>query len=247
MLHIIKQLDGEYMSELIKRGDAQMKQKLLMGLVIAMFIFGMALSGSTVHGYELINFDSLQNNTQVGNKFQSIGIIFDAPGFQALNYTFDAIIIPSLYNYAHLSTTSTTIYFVDPLNQMNPATTSFFEFDNPGLLWGGGFLAGFNVVARSLNGSIIDTAQILPAGHYQYRDIFKTRLEGSGIHSIEFIKIANSNGGAIAPIDNVLFAEVTPVPIPGAIWLLGSGIVGLVGLQRRRGIRRRSQNMISEK
>ena len=29
--------------------------------------------------------------------------------------------------------------------------------------------------------------------------------------------------------------DVSPVPIPGAVWLFGSGIVGLIGLKRRRG------------
>ena len=29
--------------------------------------------------------------------------------------------------------------------------------------------------------------------------------------------------------------DVSPVPIPGAVWLLGSGIVGLIGLKPRRG------------
>jgi len=27
--------------------------------------------------------------------------------------------------------------------------------------------------------------------------------------------------------------DVSPVPIPGAVWLLGSGVVGLIGLKRR--------------
>jgi len=31
--------------------------------------------------------------------------------------------------------------------------------------------------------------------------------------------------------------DVSPVPIPGAVWLLGSGIVGLIGLKRRRGMK----------
>lgn len=32
----------------------------------------------------------------------------------------------------------------------------------------------------------------------------------------------------------VLYGEVTAVPVPGALWLLGSGLVGLVGIGRRR-------------
>ncbi len=33
-------------------------------------------------------------------------------------------------------------------------------------------------------------------------------------------------------LDNVI-VEIDPVPIPGAVWLLGSGLIGLVGLRRK--------------
>jgi hypothetical protein len=29
--------------------------------------------------------------------------------------------------------------------------------------------------------------------------------------------------------------EVNPVPIPAAVWLLGSGLLGLIGIRRRNG------------
>jgi hypothetical protein len=38
----------------------------------------------------------------------------------------------------------------------------------------------------------------------------------------------NHNG-----LDNVVLTEATPIPIPGAIWLLGSGLIGLIGLKRK--------------
>lgn len=31
-----------------------------------------------------------------------------------------------------------------------------------------------------------------------------------------------------------LFIEIAPVPVPGAVWLLGSGLAGLVGLRRKK-------------
>ncbi len=44
-----------------------------------------------------------------------------------------------------------------------------------------------------------------------------------------------SSSGAESYIDNVcMVAQCTPVPVPGAVWLLGSGLVALVGLKRRQ-------------
>ena len=34
--------------------------------------------------------------------------------------------------------------------------------------------------------------------------------------------------------DNLVFAEVSQVPVPAAVWLFGSGLIGLVGVARRR-------------
>ncbi len=34
---------------------------------------------------------------------------------------------------------------------------------------------------------------------------------------------------------NGMFAVFSPVPIPGAVWLLGSGLIGLVGIRRKFG------------
>ena len=44
------------------------------------------------------------------------------------------------------------------------------------------------------------------------------------------------HGGAIIDdiVDFCTIATVNNVPIPGAVWLLGSGLIGLVGLRRRR-------------
>ncbi|MDH3888894.1 MAG: VPLPA-CTERM sorting domain-containing protein [Gammaproteobacteria bacterium] len=44
---------------------------------------------------------------------------------------------------------------------------------------------------------------------------------------------ANYNGSGIF-YDNLEFAEVSAVPVPAAVWLFGSGLLGLVGVARRR-------------
>jgi hypothetical protein len=43
---------------------------------------------------------------------------------------------------------------------------------------------------------------------------------------------AEDHGGGTF-FDMMLTAEVNPVPIPGALWLLGSGLMGLIGIRRR--------------
>ena len=44
---------------------------------------------------------------------------------------------------------------------------------------------------------------------------------------------ANDNGSGIF-YDNLVFAQVSEVPVPAAVWLFGSGLLGLVGVARRR-------------
>lgn len=43
----------------------------------------------------------------------------------------------------------------------------------------------------------------------------------------------NYNGSAVF-YDNISFAPVEVIPVPAAVWLFGSGLVGLVGVARRR-------------
>jgi hypothetical protein len=56
-------------------------------------------------------------------------------------------------------------------------------------------------------------------------------LSESGFDWIRYIKV-ESNGTSQPEIDG--FSDVAPVPIPAAVWLLGSGLLSLVGVQRRR-------------
>jgi hypothetical protein len=32
---------------------------------------------------------------------------------------------------------------------------------------------------------------------------------------------------------NIVLTDITPVPIPGAVWLLGSGLIGFMGIRMR--------------
>ncbi len=49
----------------------------------------------------------------------------------------------------------------------------------------------------------------------------------------EYIWGANFSAYGMA-IHTVNSSEIVPTPVPGAIWLLGSGLIGLVGLRRKK-------------
>jgi hypothetical protein len=48
---------------------------------------------------------------------------------------------------------------------------------------------------------------------------------------IELVDNTSSGGGDIAGIDNV---NLSSIPIPSAVWLFGSGLLGLIGMARRK-------------
>jgi hypothetical protein len=45
------------------------------------------------------------------------------------------------------------------------------------------------------------------------------------------IKISNTSGGI--EVDHLQYSNTAVIPLPGAVWLLSSGLLGLVGLRRR--------------
>lgn len=62
-------------------------------------------------------------------------------------------------------------------------------------------------------------------------------LAESGYSWIQYIRVEGISGHSGGEID--AFADVAPVPIPGALWLLGTGILGLAGFRRRRATKAR--------
>jgi len=58
-------------------------------------------------------------------------------------------------------------------------------------------------------------------------------LSGTGLDYVEYVKLEDmgSTGSLGLRLDG--FVGVSAVPVPGAVWLLGSGLIGLIGIRRR--------------
>ena len=64
---------------------------------------------------------------------------------------------------------------------------------------------------------------------WTFRDLMPTLLENSGKHLVEIGFFPKSGGSQY--VDDV---SVSAVPIPLAVWLFGSGLLGLIGVARRK-------------
>lgn len=90
----------------------------------------------------------------------------------------------------------------------------FAGFSNEGNFGDNVFIAGTNPTTGAIGTSLLDI--LLPT---------------SGVYTLAI------GGEAGFPFDGLfdydLNVQIAPVPLPAAIWLLGSGLLGLVGLRRR--------------
>jgi hypothetical protein len=75
----------------------------------------------------------------------------------------------------------------------------------------------------------------LGAGNGGIDENYVITLGHPGISGIGDIPLANNwTGGTVAQITIEPVPAGAPVPLPGAIWLLGTGLIGLAGLKRKQ-------------
>ena len=94
--------------------------------------------------------------------------------------------------------------------------------DNPN---GGIVFSGLDVTGYDSNGQVTSTAHQYVGG--------AGAINISGLVGVDLTKFE-----VTAPVDGIQFWRLdytlTPVPIPGAFWLLGSGVAGLLAAGRRK-------------
>lgn len=100
------------------------------------------------------------------------------------------------------------------------------SFQNFNLLAGAGY-TGFNSSTPSPGGTGTSTDYGIFASSLDLAGIF-----GSGTFS--GVRLDISDASAAPSLLGTTSAEFAVVPVPAAVWLFGSGLIGLVGIARRR-------------
>ena len=98
--------------------------------------------------------------------------------------------------------------------------------DFAGTAAGGNFALGFNV----FNGNILDSTS--PTDVWTTLGV-GTAAAPDNTATVTFNVLVLAPAGGAGYFDTASF-DVAPVPVPAAVWLFGSGLLGLVGVARRR-------------
>ena len=118
-------------------------------------------------------------------------------------------------------------------------------FDIRGSSAAGGVL--FAEAFSEITGEGVSKAEILGGGPLfpnadsdvwsSYAYSFTVGPDSSGGITLQFAVACGADAGCVADyyLDNVtISADVSAVPVPAAVWLFGSGLLGLVGVARRK-------------
>lgn len=146
--------------------------------------------------------------------------LYAAPGNIFGMNTDDDIIVTGTFDDSALSSGSGTVSFAQGSGNVFSLAFSGFTLTEQGdrnyttgypqLALAGGSLVGFNYIAQfgGLDAHVFDSHDIFFDG-YEY-------------------------GGDQTVSGTWLSFEMTPVPVPAAVWLLGSGLIGLAGIAKRK-------------
>ncbi len=147
------------------------------------------------------------NNIMVG--------VYDAySGSPVASSVLDALMAPSIFGLG------ATVDFVPP---SSPGATSYFAVNSSGTTLALGSTNEFSI-AISLDGGI----------SWLEDDMSKTVYSTNG-DIAQLIFNLPAPGDLPFPVEeSVIAVDVAPVPLPAAAWLFGAGLLGLVGVARRK-------------
>ena len=227
-----------------------MKKKLLIGLATGLFVLGIIIgganaatvflddfedgdtlgwnttaSGSGSTGVELFNDSQMAAVKHTGNGLHSLSFDFDYIPTDTLSFDMHAVAYPNSASHAR---SGVTVSFLTSFNA-ELASASLMNTTNSD--WLGTNDTLINNVQHHYNGLMSDYATL--AGLDGTDSISKIGLT--------YFAVAQTTGSwghlhsnATVWFDNVTVSDSNPVPLPGAIWLLGSGLISLGAFRKKK-------------
>ena len=230
-----------------------MKKKMLIGLVMGFFMLGIVgganaatvfldnfedgdtsgwLTGATNGigsiGVELHNSSQMAFVQQSGSGIHSLSIDFSYLANETLSFDMHAVALaaPSTATSTGHASSGINLSFLNAFNT-EIGSASLVNTTNPGAL--------------GSNDSLIDNQQ------HNYRALLSDYAALSGLgatdpiskFSLTYFATGQTNffgarSDATVWFDNVTVSDTNPVPLPGAIWLLGSGLISLGAFRKKK-------------
>jgi hypothetical protein len=209
------------------------------GAIAGFLALGMMSNASaTVTGYAGVNFSSANLGTETTfSDASTIGWSFNLTSNRTLssfglyNTDLNASTTVSLWNSSGTLLASSVF---DPSTYAGIDTS---DLGSSGFLW-------ISTSSLALTAGTYTIGAFTNAEHYAAVDATISSTSGLQIISKSLVSFDNVNAkptedfsslytnGLFGP--NLRFAEAAPVPVPGSVWLLGSGLLGLFGLKRAK-------------
>jgi hypothetical protein len=215
-----------------------MRRKVLISLLLGVLLI---LAGRLPGQADVVNFESILNPEYVYNSITP-GTGF-GPHLVFTGVTFDGGVVMNDYNWADLATTPDNLYATSNYNKL--ADNSYLPgtitatFDNLvssvslDIINGVGYsTAKFTLSAYDASSSLLSSITISLDGWIPDYVVGNMAINQNGIKSI----VVSSDQGSFInfAIDTVNYTPIAGAPLPGAAWLLGSGLLSLAGWRRFR-------------
>jgi len=184
----------------------------------------------------LIDFDSLSEKDIVTDQYASLGVLISS--------SYGDVTINTNSTFADTGANSLNggdfreviVTFVNPLDTSQAATTDFFQMTLGDIDIQGNGMTAFDVSGNQIGQIVYDCASC-PRSVFDF-PLFETlSLSVTGIHTVVISaggQIFGDIAQAEATVDTFIFNDVSAVPVPAAVWLFGSGLIGLAGFTRRK-------------